>query len=106
MVLRGEPDDYSKRRPTVADVGLVIELSDSSLKADTGPKLAAYAAAGVPAYWVLNLVADVIHIYEGPIAADRRFASKRIVPRTGHCNLILDGVEVGMIAARDLLPGR
>ena len=106
MVLRGEPDDYAKRRPTVADVGLVIELSDSSLRADTGPKLAGYAAAGVPAYWVLNLVADVIHIYESPIAAERRYASKRIVPRGGSCDLILDGTNFGAVAARDLLPGR
>ena len=38
-----------------ADVYLVIEVSDTSLRYDSGPKLARYAAAGIPEVWVANL---------------------------------------------------
>jgi Uma2 family endonuclease len=51
VVLRGTGNDYLDRRPSVADVGLVVEVSMSSLKFDTGAKLAAYASASIPAYW-------------------------------------------------------
>ncbi len=106
IVLRGAPDDYIDRRPVAADVGLVIELSLSSLRIDTGPKLAAYASAGIPAYWVLNLKEGVIHVYSDPIPSEGRFASMATVGRDGSVALTLDGVPVGPIAASDLLPAR
>lgn len=40
---------------TAADVPLVIEVSDSTLAYDAGEKLALYAAARVPEYWIVNL---------------------------------------------------
>ena len=49
VVLRGVGNDYLDRRPGPADVGPVVEFSPTSLKEDTGPKLAAYASAGIPA---------------------------------------------------------
>lgn len=106
IVLRGMPDDYLDRRPGAADVGLIVELSLSSLKVDTGPKLAAYASAGIPAYWVLNLKEGVIHVYSDPIPPEGRFASMATVGRDGSILLNLDGAPVGPIAASDLLPAR
>ena len=37
------------------DIFLVIEIADSSLRYDSGPKLAMYAAAGIPEVWIANL---------------------------------------------------
>jgi Uma2 family endonuclease len=106
IVLRGDPDDYIDRRPGGADVGLVVEFSLTSLKADTGPKLAAYASAGIPAYWVLNLVDGVVHVYSDPVPAESRFASAVTVKRGESFPFTLGGVPVGPIAASDLLPIR
>jgi len=39
----------------VAEVALVVEVSDSTLNRDLGRKSDLYAAAGVPEYWVLDL---------------------------------------------------
>ena len=42
--------DYSRGRPTAADVLLVIEVAESSLKNDIGEKADLYAAAGIADY--------------------------------------------------------
>ena len=104
IVLRGQGKDYLGRRPEAADVGLVVEFSLSSLKVDTGPKLEAYARAGVAAYWVLNLKDNVIHVYEGPVPSEGRYASLRIAGRDDSIPFTLDGTLVATIAALDLLP--
>lgn len=45
---------------------LVIELSDSTLERDRGPKLEAYARNNVPEYWILNLNAEELEMYRDP----------------------------------------
>ena len=104
IVLRGKGNDYIRRRPEAADVGLVIEFSHSSLKIDTGSKLEAYARAGVVAYWVSNLKDNVIQVYEKPIPAEGRYDSTLIAGRDDSIPFTLDGTLVGHIAALDLLP--
>jgi Uma2 family endonuclease len=49
VIVRGAPDDYQDDPPTPADVGLVVEIADSSVLKDLGRMRAAYAAGGVPA---------------------------------------------------------
>lgn len=49
---------------------LVIEVSKSSLRKDRGIKARLYARAGVPEYWVVNLVDEIIEAYTEP-AGDR-----------------------------------
>jgi Uma2 family endonuclease len=39
----------------VASVALVVEVADTTLDFDLGPKAALYAAAGVPEYWIVDL---------------------------------------------------
>ncbi len=106
VVFRGRPDDYNERRAGVADIGLVVELAWSSLKSDLGTRLAAYAEAGIPAYWVVNLVDGSIHVHATPVPAERRYASVVIHKPGESIPLILDGVEVARIAASEILPAR
>ncbi len=56
--------DYWGGHPTAAH--LVIEVADASLRKDRGPKALAYALAGVPEYWVVNLVDRVVEVYTEP----------------------------------------
>ena len=106
IVLRGEPDDYIDRRPGAADVGLVVEISLTSLKFDTGAKLSAYASVGIPAYWVVNLLDGVVLVYSDPIPSEGRYASMATIKPGESFSFTLNGVEVGPIAASDLLPAR
>jgi Uma2 family endonuclease len=45
---------------------LVIEVADSSLEYDLGEKAALYAQAGVPEYWVVNLLERVLEVFREP----------------------------------------
>lgn len=104
MLVRGAPDDFSDRNPEARDIGLLIELADSSVRFDTGPKLAGYARAGVPHYWVANLPAGVIQAYRDPVPSEGRYASVETWIRSQSIPLVLHDVEVGRIAVDDLLP--
>ena len=45
------------------DIFLVIEVANTSLRYDSGPKLARYAAAGIVEVWIVNLRDAVVTAY-------------------------------------------
>ncbi len=49
---------------------LLIEVAESSLGYDRGPKLRAYAAARVPEYWVVSTERRCVYVYRGPDGED------------------------------------
>ncbi len=48
------------------DIYFVIEVADSSLRYDSGAKLARYAAAGIPEVWIANLQVREVTVYTNP----------------------------------------
>ena len=104
VVLRGNPRDYLRRRPEPGDVGLIVEFSLSSLKFDTTTKLGDYAGANIPVYWVVNLAANVILVFETPIPAERRYEVARTYAVGQSIPFRLDEVPIAEIPAADLLP--
>ncbi len=58
--------DYSRRRPTAADVLLIIEVSESTLKYDQGEKADLYAQAGIADYWIVNIPERVVEVRRDP----------------------------------------
>ena len=100
-VARGQRGDYSVQHPGFADIGLLVDVSDTSL-ADDRKMALNYAATGVPVYWIVNLVDRQVEVYNSPTHGGY---SARQDYRTGyHVPVILDGTEVGRIAVADLLP--
>lgn len=67
-IVRGAIDDYLDHPPLASDVSSVIEVSDSSLSLDLGPKLQAYATALIPQYVVVDLVSNRVLVHEEPVA--------------------------------------
>ncbi|MER3434238.1 MAG: hypothetical protein C4288_12625 [Leptolyngbya sp. ERB_1_1] len=62
-IVRNRPDDYLAAHPSLEDVLLVIEISDSSLTYDQETKLELYAEAGIQDYWIFNLIDRVLEMY-------------------------------------------
>jgi Uma2 family endonuclease len=106
-IVRGERRQYLEqdRHPGPADTALVIEVAESSLPGDRGPKGRVYARAAIPEYWIVNLVERRVEVYTDPTGPadepgyrqERDFAADEEVPVT------LDGQEVGRVRVGDLL---
>ena len=69
-LLRFRDDFYRFGKPTPADVLLLIEVSDTSLAYDRGAKLAAYARAGIPEVWIVNLPDRRVEAYTEPAGSE------------------------------------
>ena len=65
-VCRPDSDDYARRHPEVADVWLVIEVSDASLAYDRGPKTTAYARQGIPMLWIVDIQKRCLVVHQDP----------------------------------------
>ena len=105
-IVRGNPRTYLMRHPGVADIGLVMEVADSSLLRDQRDKTRIYARSGIPYYWIVNLVDRRIEVYSQPLSAAPipAYNSFQTYQPGDTVPLILDGVTVGSVAAADLLP--
>ena len=68
-VVKPRADSYAKQHPQPPDVFLLIEVAQTSLKFDRKAKLAAYARAGIPEYWIVNLKAKIVEVYREPSLA-------------------------------------
>ncbi len=80
-LLVAREDRYRKRRPLASDVLLVVEVSDKSLRYDRGRKLEAYARAGIPEVWIVNIPDRCVERYAGLSAG--RYAPAEIVKAGG-----------------------
>jgi Uma2 family endonuclease len=66
-VVPGTPRDY-RQHPTTAL--LVVEISDTTLIFDRERKRELYARAGVPEYWIVNLLKRRVEVHRVPVGGD------------------------------------
>jgi Uma2 family endonuclease len=66
MLLRPQPDDYTKAHPSPEDVFLLVEVADASLYYDRDKKLPIYGRAGIGEVWIVNLVEQKLEVYREP----------------------------------------
>jgi Uma2 family endonuclease len=103
-LVRGETS-YRDHHPGPAEVGLLIEVSDSSLLIDRHDKGRIYAQNGIPVYWVVNVVDKVIEVYtlpSGP-AETPAYARRDDYPVGAAVPVVLDGTTVGTIPVADVM---
>lgn len=103
-VVRGPRGRYKTNHPVPADIAMLIEVSDSSLRADRIGKARIYSRAGIPVYWVVNVVAKVIEVYTLPAGlGDAAAYTKRDdYPVVATVPVVLDGASIGSIAVADV----
>jgi len=101
-VARGSRENYRLRHPEPPDIGLLVEVADTSLERDRGQKLSAYARGRIPVYWIVNLVDRQVEVYTDPAGDTYNcrvdFKDGQEVP------IIIDGTEIGRIAVARILP--
>lgn len=102
MIVRGAFLDFAQRHPLSSEVGLVVDVADSSLSRDRGYKRQLYAEAGIPFYWIANLIDHQVEVYSRPVNGDYTMRSDYSLADA--IPLILDGVEAARFDVKDLLP--
>jgi Uma2 family endonuclease len=66
VLARPRADRYRGRHPGPGDILLVVEVMDTSAIRDRGLKLAAYARAGIPELWLVDLDGEVVEVHVEP----------------------------------------
>lgn len=82
LVIARRSDNYVSPHPLAADILLVIEVSDSTLKYDRRTKLSLYAESGISDYWIFNLVDIQLEMHSEPYQKQRGgfdYRVKRVV---------------------------
>jgi Uma2 family endonuclease len=105
-VVRGDARTYLARHPGPADVGLIIEVADSSLLRDQRDKTRIYARGGIPCYWIVNLLDQRIEVYTQPSGPTRipTYGAFQTYQVGDAIPLVVDGTTIGTLPVTDLLP--
>jgi Uma2 family endonuclease len=100
-VARGTRLTYCRRHPDAAEIGLVVEVSDSTYDRDRGKKWEANARSGIPAYWIVNLPKRRVEVYTDP--SPEGYKSRRDYQAGDSIPIVIDGQLLGHIAVADVL---
>jgi Uma2 family endonuclease len=105
-VSRGDETTYAARHPAPPDIGLLVEVSDSTLDYDRTVKAQMYARDNVAEYWIVNIPDRQVEVYTQPsgAAAAPAYGNSQIYRAGSSVPLTLDGVLVGQIPVGELLP--
>jgi Uma2 family endonuclease len=101
-IVRGTRDQYADHHPGPADIGLLIEVADTTLDRDRGEKQLAYARGGVPTYWIVNPIDRQLEIYTGPTSSGYR-RRELLVPNE-QVSVVIRRKAIGRIAVSAIMP--
>ena len=106
VVVRGSRRDYLSQKPTPQDIGLIIEVADSTLQLDRSVKKRLFASAAIPVYWIVNLVDRQLEVYSHPSGrvAVPDYEQHQILKPDEHVAVIIDEKEVARIQLEELFP--
>lgn len=106
VVIRGNRRDFRRQTPTAKDVSLIVEVSELTLGRDRGTKKRVYAQAGIPIYWIINLLDNQVEVYTFPTnnGEESDYQNQQIFTVTEKVSVTLDEQVIGSLFVRDLLP--
>lgn len=98
-------NSFASRHPLSTELALVIEVAESSLMRDRNDKGRIYARAGIPIYWLVNLIDNRIEVYTQPSGPceDPAYASCDMFAAGQSIPLVLDGNNVATLPVNELL---
>jgi Uma2 family endonuclease len=66
-VFKPRADFYAAARPTLDDILLVVEISDTTFRVDRNIKVPRFAASGIPEVWIEDLKKNVFLVFRDPL---------------------------------------
>lgn len=106
MIVRGQRRDYRDHHPGPQDIALVVEVSDTTLQRDRTLKKQIYARAGIPVYWIINLLEQQIECYTHPSgpAEHPDYQQRHDYHPTKPIPVLIGDQRIGELRVADLLP--
>jgi Uma2 family endonuclease len=102
-VARGNIRDYRDHHPTGPEIALVVEVADTSLEFDRVQKKRQYALAGIPEYWIVNLIDRQLEAFRDPSAIGD-YHNRQLIDSDGRIEFLINGACSQQMAVADLLP--
>ncbi len=102
-IVSGSIRDHLNHHPKPHEIGLVIEVADSSLARDRA-KARLYARAGIAIYWIINLTDSRLEVFLEPDRPSASYQAQKNYISSDSVPLIISGLEVGRIPVSDMLP--
>jgi Uma2 family endonuclease len=105
-LVAGQDTDFLHGNPTLDRVPLVIEIADTTLTRDRKIRKRIYAKAGVPVYWIVNLIDRHIEVYTAPITTglEPGYAGREIFAVGSRVSVMIAGVIAGQIEVAAVFP--
>lgn len=105
-LVEGDLKAFVTRHPGPSDIGLLIEVAESSRHTDRVEKGRIYARANVPIYWVIDLVDRQVEVYSDPDSQGNppAYRSCQTNGAGQTVPLILRGQDIAQVCVDDLLP--
>jgi Uma2 family endonuclease len=95
---------YAEAHPSPKEVGLIVEVSDTTLWKDREVKARIYARGGIPTYWIVNLPERQIEVYTSPRAGKNPTYRQRQDYRAGQAvPLTIGGQECEPVPVGEVL---
>jgi len=105
VVARGPARRYLRAHPRPGDIGLIVEVSETTLTIDRETKGRLYARSRIPVYWIVNLVEDQIEVYTQPRAGKNPgYRVRQDYARTQSVPLLVAGQHLASLPVPSLLP--
>jgi hypothetical protein len=99
---RGEEGTYDSRHSRPRDIGVLMEVGDSTVMDDRRYKGVLYALEKIHEFWLINVVERTVEVYTKPRGGKYQkrvvYSEKETVP------LNLDGETIAEIPVRESLP--
>ncbi|HEV2443100.1 MAG TPA: Uma2 family endonuclease [Steroidobacteraceae bacterium] len=80
-IVKSRADRYALSHPTAADVLLIVEISNSTLRYDIDVKVPLYARHGIPEVWIVDLKNNQLRTYRSP--SDGHYRDTASIARPG-----------------------
>lgn len=94
-----------KQHPTLKDIGMLVEVADSSLLQDRRDKAPIYAGGRVPWFWIVNVADKIVEVYSDPKGGASPEYRKHVDYEIGaKVPVVLNGKAVGHIDVAKLFP--
>ncbi len=104
-VVRGPARRYRRSHPRPRDIGLLVEVADTSLEEDRTIQARIYARARIPIYWIVNLPESQVEVYSHPRGGKSpHYRQRQDYGINESVPIVIAGKAIGEIPVRELLP--